>query len=69
MIECRHSSAISVSAHWNSALAGLSSYTSRRIICCRISSNQIPVEATDAASCLVSSRRCGSVSSSQYGVP
>ncbi|CAM5675094.1 hypothetical protein SCALM49S_01828 [Streptomyces californicus] len=42
---------------------------SRSTICWRIISNQMPVLATDAASCRVSSLRCASVSSPQYAVP
>ena len=69
MFECRHSSAISVSANRNSGLAWSLAYWSRKIICCRIISNQMPVLMIEATSCRVSVTRCASVIRSHSAVP
>ncbi len=69
MIEWRHSSAISVSANWNSALTGFLRYWSRSTICWRIISNQMPVFMIEQTSCRVRVTRCRSVISSHSRVP
>ncbi len=69
MIECRHSSAISVSAYWTWLLVGSRSKAWRSSICMRISSNQMPTLAIEATSCLESSMRSSSVIRSHRSVP
>lgn len=58
MMEWRHSSAISVRANRNSALAWFLRYWSRSTICWRIISNQMPVLMIEQTSCLVRVIRC-----------
>lgn len=69
MVECRHSSAISVSAYRTWAVVGSVRYDIRSSICMRMISNQIPTLTELISSCRESSTCCSWLIRSHSGVP